>query len=150
LIDEAARPMVIHQAGSKQIDALRANYEAAGVVGQCVPFIDDMAKAYAEADLVICRAGALTIAELAAAGAASILVPFPHAVDDHQTGNAAYLADVGAAQLIQQRDLSAEKLASLLKQLDRAQLQTMAEAARGRALPGATQAVANIAEEVAR
>jgi len=150
LIDEADRPMVIHQAGSKQIDALRANYAAVGVQGLCVPFIDDMAKAYADADLVICRAGALTVAELAAAGVASVLVPFPHAVDDHQTANAAYLAEVGGAKLIQQRDLTAEGLAALLKQSDRTQLQTMAEAARSKAMPGATTTVADIAEEVAR
>jgi UDP-N-acetylglucosamine--N-acetylmuramyl-(pentapeptide) pyrophosphoryl-undecaprenol N-acetylglucosamine transferase len=150
LLDEAERPRVTHQAGMKQIETLRANYEAAEVIGQCVPFIDNMAWAYAEADLVICRAGALTIAELAAAGVASILVPFPHAVDDHQTGNAAYLSEFGAALLIQQRDLTPQWLADQLRQLNRTHLLTMAEAARVRALPRATQDVADVVEEVAR
>ena len=150
LLDPAERPQVVHQAGAKQIDTLRANYAAAQVRGDCVAFIDDMARAYGEADLVICRAGALTIAELAAAGVASILVPFPHAVDDHQTGNAAYLSDAGAALLIQQRELTPDRLAAQLRRLDRNTLQTMAEAARARALPRATQVVADIVEEVAR
>ena len=93
---------VMHQAGEKHIERLRANYRAAGVEGELVAFIDDMARRYAEADLVICRAGAVTIAELSAGGVASILVPFPHAVDDHQTANARFLADKGAAILVPQ------------------------------------------------
>ncbi|GAB3261975.1 UDP-N-acetylglucosamine--N-acetylmuramyl-(pentapeptide) pyrophosphoryl-undecaprenol N-acetylglucosamine transferase [Chitinimonas naiadis] len=149
LLDPAVRPQVLHQAGQKQIDTLRRNYQAAGVAGDCQPFIDNMAQAYAEADLVICRAGALTVAELAAAGVASILVPFPHAVDDHQTGNATYLAEVGAAILIQQRELTAEWLAQRLQELNRNRLLAMADAARTRALPNATKVVADIVEEVA-
>jgi UDP-N-acetylglucosamine--N-acetylmuramyl-(pentapeptide) pyrophosphoryl-undecaprenol N-acetylglucosamine transferase len=84
------------------------------VKGELVAFIDDMARRYAEADLVICRAGAVTVAELSAGGMASILVPFPHAVDDHQTANGKFLADHGAALLIQQRDLTPQKLAQMI------------------------------------
>jgi UDP-N-acetylglucosamine--N-acetylmuramyl-(pentapeptide) pyrophosphoryl-undecaprenol N-acetylglucosamine transferase len=114
-----------------------------------VPFIDDMAAAYSEADLLICRAGALTVAEISAAGVASVLVPFPHAVDDHQTGNARYLSDAGAAILIQQTELTADRLADLLKTLTREQLRSMAEKARSLALPQATRRVASICEELA-
>ena len=97
LLAEHERPQVVHQSGSKHLDALNRSYRQAGVSANCVAFIEDMAGAYAWADLVICRAGALTVAELAAAGVASILVPFPHAVDDHQTTNALFLANAGAA-----------------------------------------------------
>lgn len=148
LIAAEQRPLVTHQAGSKQIEQLRANYAEAGVAGDCVAFIDDMAQAYGQADLVICRAGALTVAELAAAGVASILVPFPHAVDDHQTGNAQYLSEAGAGLLIQQRELTAEWLAARLQELNRTRLVSMAEAARNKALPAATQVVADIIEEM--
>jgi UDP-N-acetylglucosamine--N-acetylmuramyl-(pentapeptide) pyrophosphoryl-undecaprenol N-acetylglucosamine transferase len=150
LLPEAERPLVTHQAGSKHVDALREHYTAAGVTANCVPFIDDMTRAYANADLLICRAGALTLAELAAAGVGAILVPFPFAVDDHQTGNAAYLADAGAAVLIQQRDLTAQWLADKLRELNRTRLLAMAEAARTRALPNATRSVADIVETLAR
>lgn len=144
-----SRPQVVHQAGEKQIEALRAAYARAGVEGDLRPFIDDMAQAYAEADLVICRAGALTIAELAAVGAASLLVPFPHAVDDHQSGNARFLAERGAAYLLPQTELDAERLAGILASLDRPQLQQMAEYARAQAKPQATEAVARICEQIA-
>ncbi len=135
------RPEVVHQAGEKHIDALRAAYAAAGVDAEAVAFIEDMAGAYAWADLVVCRAGALTIAELAAAGIASILVPFPHAVDDHQTANARFLARAGAAMLLPQNELTPERLA-LLRNLTRGQLLEMAEKARALARPDATVAVA--------
>ncbi|MGQ5522217.1 undecaprenyldiphospho-muramoylpentapeptide beta-N-acetylglucosaminyltransferase [Chitinimonas sp. PSY-7] len=148
LIPADQRPQVTHQAGTKQIDALRSNYAQAGVTGECIAFIDDMAQAYADADLVICRAGALTVAELAAAGVASILVPYPHAVDDHQTGNAKYLSDAGAGILVQQSDLTPEWLTAQLTELTRERLVNMAEAARNKALPAATQVVADIIEEV--
>ncbi|NMG33414.1 undecaprenyldiphospho-muramoylpentapeptide beta-N-acetylglucosaminyltransferase [Azoarcus sp. TTM-91] len=143
------RPQVVHQAGEKQIEALRAAYAGAGVEGELRPFIDDMAAAYAEADLVICRAGALTVAELAAVGAASLLVPFPHAVDDHQSGNARFLADRGAAYLLPQTELNAERLAGILASLDRPRLLQMAVHARAQAKPRATEAVARICEELA-
>ena len=138
------RPQVTHQAGSKQIDALKAAYQAAGVSGELLPFIDDMAERYASADLVICRSGALTVAELAAVGVASVLVPFPHAVDDHQTGNARFLADAGAAVLLPQTELTPQRLAALLHEMNRPRLLAMAEKARGRARPDATGRVADV------
>lgn len=138
------RPEVRHQAGIKHIDAARDAYQRAGVAAQVDAFVEDMAAAYAWADLVVCRAGALTIAELTAVGVAAILVPYPHAVDDHQTGNARYLVNAGAALLIAQPQLDAEALASLLSELftDRARLLRMAEAARGLAHPEAARVVA--------
>mgnify|MGYP003345076404 CR=1 FL=1 len=96
LIPEAQRPVVTHQSGAKQIEALRQAYASAGVQAELTPFIDDTAQAFAQADLVISRAGASTVTELAAVGVASLLVPFPHAVDDHQTANAKFLAGRGA------------------------------------------------------
>jgi UDP-N-acetylglucosamine--N-acetylmuramyl-(pentapeptide) pyrophosphoryl-undecaprenol N-acetylglucosamine transferase len=143
------RPIVTHQAGEKQIDGLRQGYQAAGVDGELLPFIEDMAGRYAQADLVICRAGALTVAELAAVGAASLLVPFPLAVDDHQTRNARFLADHGAAFLLPQPELDAERLAGILAGLDRARLQAMAERARELARPDAAVAVARTCEMLA-
>jgi UDP-N-acetylglucosamine--N-acetylmuramyl-(pentapeptide) pyrophosphoryl-undecaprenol N-acetylglucosamine transferase len=138
----AHKPVVVHQAGEKHLDALKANYAAAGVEGELVAFIDDMARRYAEADLVVCRAGAMTIAELSAGGMASILVPFPHAVDDHQSANARFLADSGAAVLIQQRDLAPQKLAALMASLDRGKLLEMANKARALGKPDAASVVA--------
>jgi UDP-N-acetylglucosamine--N-acetylmuramyl-(pentapeptide) pyrophosphoryl-undecaprenol N-acetylglucosamine transferase len=138
----AEKPLVVHQAGEKHLETLRANYASAGVEGELLAFIDDMAGCYAEADLVICRAGAVTVAELSAGGMASILEPFPHAVDDHQTANARFLADKGAAILIQQRDLTPEKLATLIGSVDRAQLLAMASKARALGKPDAAQLVA--------
>ncbi len=150
LIPEAERPRVTHQSGAKQIDALRAAYAAAGVEAVLLPFIDDMAARYAAADLVICRAGALTVAELSAAGVASVLVPFPFAVDDHQTGNARFLSDAGAAILLPQTELAPERLAALLRELTREQLATMADKARALAKPEATRAVAEACMGVAK
>lgn len=144
--DPAQRPVVVHQAGAAQIDALQASYAEAGVSGDLRPFIEDMAVAYAEADVVICRAGALTVAELAAAGVASILVPLPHAVDDHQTGNARFLADRGAAYLLPQTELSAQRLTAVLRELDRPQLLDMSRAARAQARPEAAAEVARICQ----
>lgn len=149
LLPESARPVVRHQAGAKQIDQLRANYAAAGVAGECVAFIDDMAAAYAEADLVICRAGAMTVSEVAAAGVAALFVPFPHAVDDHQTTNGAFLSKQGAALLVPQHELTAQGLAQTLATLSRPQLKDMARAARGLAKPEATRRVAEICDQMA-
>jgi UDP-N-acetylglucosamine--N-acetylmuramyl-(pentapeptide) pyrophosphoryl-undecaprenol N-acetylglucosamine transferase len=143
------RPLVVHQAGEKHIDTLKANYAAAGASGELVAFIDDMAARYAAADLVVCRAGAVTVAELSAGGMASVLVPFPHAVDDHQTANARFLADQGAAILIQQRELTPEKLAALLGSLDRAKLLDMARRARALGKPDAARVVAQRCMELA-
>jgi UDP-N-acetylglucosamine--N-acetylmuramyl-(pentapeptide) pyrophosphoryl-undecaprenol N-acetylglucosamine transferase len=144
------KPVVVHQAGEKHLDALKANYARAGAQGELVAFIDDMARRYAEADLVICRAGAVTVAELSAGGMASILVPFPHAVDDHQTANANFLAERGAAILIQQRELSARKLAELIGGLDRARLLDMATKARALGKPDAARVVAERCRGLAR
>ena len=113
------RPSVLHQSGAKQIDALRANYAAAGVDAELTPFIDNTAQAFADADLIICRAGASTVTEIAAVGAAALFVPFPSAVDDHQTYNARFLVEHGAGWLVQQRDLSAKSLADLLAKMER-------------------------------
>jgi UDP-N-acetylglucosamine--N-acetylmuramyl-(pentapeptide) pyrophosphoryl-undecaprenol N-acetylglucosamine transferase len=151
------RPRVVHQAGAKHIDALKANYAQAGLLSvegdeadvQLVPFIDDMTSAYAKADLVICRSGAMTVAEIAAVGVAAFFVPFPFAVDDHQTTNAAFLADHGAALVVQQRDLTAEGLVAWLRSQTRETLAQMAERSRSLAKPDATEQVAQICATVA-
>jgi len=142
LIPAERRPQVTHQSGTRHLEQLRAHYAAAGVAGETVAFIDDMAAHYAAADVVVCRAGALTVAELAAAGVASVLVPFPHAVDDHQTHNARFLEQAGAAVLIQQKDLDAGALANLLLGFSREKLLDMARRARALARPDAAAAVA--------
>jgi UDP-N-acetylglucosamine--N-acetylmuramyl-(pentapeptide) pyrophosphoryl-undecaprenol N-acetylglucosamine transferase len=140
---------VVHQAGEKHIAALQANYHAASVAADAKAFINNMAEMYAWADVVICRAGALTVAELACVGVASILVPFPHAVDDHQTYNAKYLSDAGAAQLIQQAEFSVEKATEMLRNLSRETCLDMALKAKALAKPEATKTVADICKEVA-
>jgi UDP-N-acetylglucosamine--N-acetylmuramyl-(pentapeptide) pyrophosphoryl-undecaprenol N-acetylglucosamine transferase len=143
------RPLVVHQAGAKAIDELKANYAKAGVDADCRAFIADMAGEYAQADVVICRSGALTVAELAAAGVGSLLVPFPHAVDDHQTGNAKFLADAGAARLVQQTEFNADMLADWLKKLSRADCLEMAQKARALGIADAAQKVAGVCEQLA-
>jgi UDP-N-acetylglucosamine--N-acetylmuramyl-(pentapeptide) pyrophosphoryl-undecaprenol N-acetylglucosamine transferase len=142
---------VRHQAGERWIEGARKSYADAGVRAEVLPFIDDMAAAYAWADLVICRAGALTISELAAAGVGAILVPFPAAVDDHQTANASYLVRESAAVLIADRDLNAELLAVELRRLcgGRGQLAAMAERARRLAKPAATEDLARACAQAA-
>jgi UDP-N-acetylglucosamine--N-acetylmuramyl-(pentapeptide) pyrophosphoryl-undecaprenol N-acetylglucosamine transferase len=142
LLPEPDRPLTRHQSGARQIDALREAYARAGVQGECVPFIEDMASALSEADLVVCRAGALTVAEIAAAGVASVLVPLPHAVDDHQSANARFLSSAGAAVLLPQSELSPQRLAELLRGFTRAALAEMAHKARALARPEATRLVA--------
>ncbi|AVS73145.1 undecaprenyldiphospho-muramoylpentapeptide beta-N-acetylglucosaminyltransferase [Paracidovorax cattleyae] len=148
LIPPERRPVVTHQSGAAQIDALRANYAAAGVEAALTPFIDDTATAFAEADLVVCRAGASTVTEIAAVGAAAVFVPFPHAVDDHQTANARFLADAGGGWLVQQRDLSAEALAQLLQNTEREVLLERALKAKTMQKIHATREVANACEEL--
>ena len=145
-----SRPRIRHQAGTT-LDAARTAYAAAGVAAEVVPFIEDMAAAYANADLVIARAGALTIAELAAVGVAAILVPYPYAVDDHQTHNAAYCVEHGAAVLIAENELSPERLAQELKSLlrERARLLEMSERARALARPHAAEDLASACIELA-
>ncbi len=144
MLSEQERPHVLHQTGKKHFETVQKLYEQAGVSGDIRAFLDDMANQYAVADLVICRAGALTIAELAAAGAASVLIPFPFAVDDHQTHNARFLSEKGAAILLPQKELNAEKLAQLLREMSREKLLAMAQAARSLAKPDATQQVAQV------
>jgi UDP-N-acetylglucosamine--N-acetylmuramyl-(pentapeptide) pyrophosphoryl-undecaprenol N-acetylglucosamine transferase len=138
---EAITFTVRHQSGEKHLAVAQAAYAAAGVSAEVSAFIADMAAAFAWADLVICRAGALTIAELAAAGVASVLVPFPHAVDDHQTHNAQFLVDAGAARRVADQALTPELLAALLRELcsSRSNLLAMAESARRVAKPDAAE-----------
>lgn len=147
-IPEGLRPQVTHQAGSRHLEALKQNYSEAGVEGELVTFIDNMASRYRDCDLVICRAGALTIAELSTAGVASILVPFPYAVDDHQTSNAKFLSERGAAILLPQNQLTAGGLAELLVSLGRERLMDMACRARELAQPDATRCVAETCMEM--
>jgi UDP-N-acetylglucosamine--N-acetylmuramyl-(pentapeptide) pyrophosphoryl-undecaprenol N-acetylglucosamine transferase len=144
-----SRPEVLHQAGEKHIANLQAHYEKLNVAATTKAFIGDMAEAYAWADLVICRAGALTIAELACAGVASVLVPFPHAVDNHQTFNARYLSDAGAAKLVQQKDLTMQVIQDILNTMTREVCLQMAIAAKRLAKPEATQTVAHYCVELA-
>ena len=129
LIPVSERPQVIHQSGTQQIDALREAYAEAGVQAELTPFIDDTAQAFADADLVIARAGASTVTELAAVGVAAIYVPFPHAVDDHQTTNARFLVDTGGGWLIAQSQLTPQDLANRLQFLTRRTLLACAEKA---------------------
>ncbi|HEY9099760.1 MAG TPA: undecaprenyldiphospho-muramoylpentapeptide beta-N-acetylglucosaminyltransferase [Thiobacillus sp.] len=150
LLPADKRPLVVHQSGRKHIEILRANYAAAGVEAEVCDYIDDMAEAYQRCDFAVCRAGAMTVAELACAGVPAVLVPFPFAVDDHQTGNAEFLSASGAAWLIQQKDLSPEKLAELIGSLDRSQLEIMSHKAQQLAKPDATHQVADICEALAR
>lgn len=149
-IPEPQRPSVLHQSGAKQIDELRANYARAGVAAECTPFIDDTATAYAQADLVICRAGASTVTELAAVGAAALFVPFPFAVDDHQTTNAKFLVDAGGGWLVPQRELTPEGLAAMLDTLTRDELLQRAVAAKKLQKTHATEQVVAACEDLAR
>lgn len=150
LLPPEARPQVIHQSGARHLEALQQAYAQAGVEARAVAFIDDMAGAYADADLVVCRAGAMTVAEVACAGVASLMVPYPHAVDDHQTTNARFLADRGAALLVPQPELTAQALAATLAGTDRARLADIATRARALARPDATAQVADACEACAR
>jgi UDP-N-acetylglucosamine--N-acetylmuramyl-(pentapeptide) pyrophosphoryl-undecaprenol N-acetylglucosamine transferase len=150
-LPKANRPQIWHQTGSRDEAAVAARYREFGAEAHVNAFIDDMAAAYSWADIVLCRAGAMTVAELAAAGVASILVPLPHAADDHQTANARFLADRGAALLLPQGELAAERLAGLLAALagDRSRIEHMAVAARAAAITHATEAVAQRCREAA-
>jgi UDP-N-acetylglucosamine--N-acetylmuramyl-(pentapeptide) pyrophosphoryl-undecaprenol N-acetylglucosamine transferase len=141
---------VLHQSGAKQIDELRANYAAAGVQAELTPFIENTAAAYADADIVVCRAGASTVTEIAAVGCAAVFVPFPAAVDDHQTTNAKFLVDAGGGWLVQQRDLRPEWLAELLRTVDRNELIRRADAAKKMQKIRATEEVVAACEELAK
>jgi UDP-N-acetylglucosamine--N-acetylmuramyl-(pentapeptide) pyrophosphoryl-undecaprenol N-acetylglucosamine transferase len=149
LIPAERRPEVIHQSGRQHLEILRRHYEDAGVHADTRDFIEDMASLYGWCDLAVCRAGAMTIAELACAGVPAILVPFPFAVDDHQTANARFLSDGGAAWLIQQKELTPTSLATLLMSVKRETLTEMSCCAHAVAKPESTRAVADACEEVA-
>jgi UDP-N-acetylglucosamine--N-acetylmuramyl-(pentapeptide) pyrophosphoryl-undecaprenol N-acetylglucosamine transferase len=148
-LSQSVRPEVIHQAGAAHLDAVRANYASAAVEASIIGFIEDMAASYAAADLMICRAGASTIAELAAAGVPAVLIPFPQAVDDHQTQNARFLAERGAALLIPQSELTPQRLADLLAEFTRDKLLAMAKQARAAGKPDATRTVAEVCMRLA-
>ncbi|MGO1232982.1 MAG: undecaprenyldiphospho-muramoylpentapeptide beta-N-acetylglucosaminyltransferase [Marinobacter sp.] len=151
LLPEEDRPDVRHQCGEKNQEAASQAYKAAGVEASVEPFIRDMAEAYAWADLVICRAGALTVSELCAAGIGAVLVPFPHAVDDHQTRNGEHMVKAGGALMVPQPQVTPELLADTLKDLagDRTKVLNMAKAARSLARPDATERVVNYCLEAA-
>jgi UDP-N-acetylglucosamine--N-acetylmuramyl-(pentapeptide) pyrophosphoryl-undecaprenol N-acetylglucosamine transferase len=151
------RPSVWHQAGKNHIESTIADYMQNQVNAKVDAFVDDMAAAYAWADVIVCRAGALTVSELMTAGVAALLIPLPTAIDDHQTYNAAILTRANAGVAIAQHELSAEKLATILltdfsltAATERAGLKKMAINARSLALPQAAETVANICMEVAR
>lgn len=144
LIPQERRPNVIHQAGDKHLADLQKRYAQLGVVADVRPFIDDMPKAYAQADLVICRSGAMTVSELAACGVASCLIPFPHAIDDHQTANAKFLSNADAAVLLPQQHLNPQDLALMIQNFNRVDLQEMALRAHALSKPNATQRVAEV------
>lgn len=141
LMPASQRPVVTHQSGARQIEALRAHYAQANVQAELTPFIDDTAQAFADADLIICRAGASTVTEIAAVGAAALFVPFPFAVDDHQTTNAEFLVSQGGGWLVQQKDLTPSMLAEMLQKLERKTLMERAEMAKKMQKTEATAAV---------
>lgn len=145
LLPENERPQMYHQSGRNKLGNLQAAYDNLGVQAECVEFIDDMVSAYREVDLVICRSGALTIAELTAAGVGALLVPYPHAVDDHQTANARFMVHAEAGLLLPQSQLTAAKLAEVLGSLSRERCLAWAENARTLALPHSADDVAEIA-----
>ena len=151
LLGESSRPEIRHQAGKGRAGETAAAYAAANLLAQVDEFIEDMAEAYAWADLVVCRSGALTVSELAAAGIGAILVPFPHAVDDHQTRNAGFLVEAGAARLMPESACTAQELSRLLGTLlsDRALLLEMAKSARAVAMPDSASRVASACMEYA-
>ncbi|OBV39147.1 undecaprenyldiphospho-muramoylpentapeptide beta-N-acetylglucosaminyltransferase [Janthinobacterium psychrotolerans] len=149
LMPEGERPLVTHQSGKKNIDALRASYGAAGVTAHVVDFIDDMAEAYAAADLVICRAGAITLSELTAAGVASVLVPLVASTTSHQRNNAQWMAQQGAAIHLPQTEMNPAALAAMLASLTRESCQQMAQAALAAGKRDANEAIAHVLEQLA-
>jgi UDP-N-acetylglucosamine--N-acetylmuramyl-(pentapeptide) pyrophosphoryl-undecaprenol N-acetylglucosamine transferase len=143
MMPAAARPRVVHQAGAKHVEALQAAYEKAGVAAACMAFIVDIAARYAEADVVLCRGGAITVSELAAVGVASMIVPLPGAIADEQSANARFLVEGDAAVKIPERELTPEALAARLQSFTRATLLAMAISARKLARPDAADRVAD-------
>lgn len=150
LIPENARPEVIHQSGEQHLAVLQETYARLGVKAKCVAFIDDMASVLSEADLMICRAGAMTVAEVAGVGVAALFVPLPHAIDDHQTANAAWLSREQAAFSYAQKDLKSQSLSEFLQQCTREQLAQVAIKARQMAYTNATQDIADACVSVVR
>ncbi len=148
MLEPNQRPEVVHQAGTQHIQDLQHHYRRYDIEADCREYLQDMAHWYAWADFVICRAGAMTIAELSSVGLGSLLVPFPYAVDDHQTSNAHYLVEAGAALLIQQKDFNAEGLADVLVSLNHDQCLLMAEKAHQLGKPKAAHLVAHCCEEL--
>ena len=149
LIPIESRPKVIHQAGDKHLADLQKRYADLDVTADIRPFIDDMPAAYAQADLVICRSGAMTVSEIAACGVASFLIPFPYAIDDHQTANAKFLSDAKAAVLLPQQSLNPQDLALMIQNFNREELKEMALRAHTLAKPHATQRVAEVCADCA-
>ncbi len=151
LLSETLRPLVRHQCGASTIERARAAYASAGLDAELVPFIEDMASAYAWADLVVCRAGALTVAELCAVGLPAVFVPYPAAVDDHQTANAKPMMQAGAAAVIQEADLDDVSLADVLRRwlTSRADLLERAKRARQLAQPQALQRITELCLQLA-
>ena len=149
LIPKEVRPSIIHQAGDKHLVDLQKRYAEFGVEADIRPFIDDMPTAYAHADIVICRSGAMTVSELAACGVASCLIPFPHAIDDHQTANAKFLSEAGAAVLLPQQLLNPQDLALMIQNFNRSDLKEMAMRAHALAKPHATLRVAEVCADCA-
>lgn len=149
LLAADGRPSVVHQAGERRVEAVRAAYAAADVEAEVLPFIDDIARCYAEADLVICRAGAITVSELCAGGVPAILVPFLASTTGHQEHNARFMAKAGAAIHLPQTEFTPQTLARILAELDRKKLAGMGGLARLLAKPHATRSVADLIEESA-
>lgn len=143
------RPVVTHQAGEQHLEQLEQEYQRAGVQAQCAAFITDMAVSMREADVVICRAGAMTVAEVAAAGVAALFIPLPHAIDDHQTANAKYLSECNGAWLQSQKEFTAEWLAQWLQSQSREELMRVANHAQEHAQLNATQRIAEACQQVA-
>lgn len=141
-LPESLRPQVLHQAGQQHADSVRQIYDRLSVRAEVTPFIDDMAQALSAADLVICRAGAMTVAEIAAVGVAALFIPLPHAIDDHQTANARYLSEEGAGWMMRQADLDASALAEWLMARQRTELASVAVRAHGQACLNAARLIA--------
>jgi len=149
LLPPEKRPQVIHQSGAAHLENLREHYQRAGVQATVVPFIEDMAQAYAQTDMIVCRAGAGTVTEIAAVGAAAVFVPFPHAVDDHQSANARWLVAENAGWMLLQREFIPQKLADLLQNIDRSTLLRVAQQAKQMQKTHAVHAVVAACEELA-
>lgn len=149
-IPSADRPTVVHQAGEQHIDDVRERYAQLGVAAECMPFIEDVAQAMAQADIVICRAGAMTVAEVATAGVAALFIPLPHAIDDHQTANARYLSDCGAAWLQPQSAFTGQWLSKWLRERERSELAEVAMRAHEHAYREAAEKIAQACTEVAQ